>query len=91
MHFDKRNASHWTNNLLRELNDPTKWILWNNEIVVITDRYPKAKYHFLVLPRDNIQSIFDVSNAKAIFRQTRVTLLTKINLFIFRIFVFGFL
>lgn len=68
---NKKNSLHWSNNLIRELNDPTKWVLWNNEIVVVADRYPKAKYHLLVMPRANISSIFDVSSVGALFRQRR--------------------
>lgn len=53
--------SDWRNNLIRELNDPSKWIHWSKDAVVVRDRYPKAMYHFLVMPKADIPSIFDVS------------------------------
>lgn len=52
---------HWTNNLVRDRDSPSKWILWNPDIVVVKDRYPKAKFHFLVMPKAEIPSIFEVS------------------------------
>lgn len=52
---------HWSEGLLKDLNDSKQWILSNKNVVVIRDQFPKAKFHYLVLPRENISSIFDVS------------------------------
>lgn len=54
-------APHWSKGLLIDLSFPSKWILHSDNVVVIVDKYPKAKFHYLVLPRENIPSIFDVS------------------------------
>lgn len=51
----------WSLGLLTALKDSRNWIISSNEIVVISDKFPKAKFHFLVLPRKNIPTIFDVS------------------------------
>lgn len=56
-----RAAQHWSQGLLVDLSFPSEWILHNDNIVVIADKYPKAKFHYLVLPKANIPSIFDVS------------------------------
>lgn len=58
-----RTLTHWSEGLLIDLSSPSKWILHNDDIVVIGDKYPKAKFHYLVLPRDHIPSIFDVSRS----------------------------
>lgn len=56
-----RATQHWSQGLLVDLSFPSEWILHNDNIVVIADKYPKAKFHYLVLPKANIPSIFDVS------------------------------
>jgi aprataxin len=43
------------------MKDPTLKVLSSDKAVVIKDKYPKAKHHFLVLPFDNIPSIYQVS------------------------------
>lgn len=50
----------WSLGLLNLLKDPKSWIISNNEAVVVADKFPKSKYHFLVLPRENIPTIFQV-------------------------------
>lgn len=52
--------SHWTLGLLNVLKDSSNWIISNDVAVVIEDKYPKAKFHYLVLPRENIRDIFQV-------------------------------
>lgn len=58
--WHQRNT-HWSQGLLLDLSSPQNWLLSNEDVVVVHDRYPKAMYHFLVLPRVNIPSIFEVS------------------------------
>ena len=43
------------------MKDPTLTVIKSNMAVVIKDKFPKAKHHFLVLPLENIPSIFQVS------------------------------
>lgn len=38
--------------------DPSLHVISSETAVVIRDKYPKAKHHFLVLPKDDISSIF---------------------------------
>lgn len=52
----------WSEGLLKDLNDFSKWILFDDNVVVVTDKFPKAQFHYLVLPRKNIRSIFEVCN-----------------------------
>lgn len=51
----------WALGLLNNIKDPSNWIISNDEIVVIADKFPKARFHFLVLPRQDIPDIFEVS------------------------------
>lgn len=52
----------WSEGLLKDLNDFSKWILFDENVVVVADKFPKAKFHYLVCPRKNIPSIFEVCN-----------------------------
>ena len=58
----KRNNNSWAMALLPYIEHPEKYdksvvYEYNDEIVAIYDLYPKAKKHFLVLPRLKIESI----------------------------------
>lgn len=55
------NSKSWSQGLLHTIRDPNFLVISNDQIVVIKDKFPKAKYHFLVLPLDNIANIFSVS------------------------------
>lgn len=57
----KNMAGHWSQGLLHSMNDPNSLVISTDKLVVIKDKFPKAKLHFLVLPIENIPSIFDVS------------------------------
>lgn len=50
----------WQMGLLNAMKDPSLLVIKSNLAVVIKDKYPKAKHHFLVLPLENIPSIFKV-------------------------------
>ena len=51
--------SHWSVCLLQAIEDPECKIR-DDKIVVIKDKYPKAQFHYLVLPKENINSIWHV-------------------------------
>lgn len=51
----------WKNGLINSIKDPNLQIISSEIAVVIKDKYPKAKYHFLVLPREDISSIFNLT------------------------------
>lgn len=57
-----RKMGSWMNGLYDLLKDSSTWIISSDEVVVVEDKFPKAKYHFLVLPRETIPEIFDVSD-----------------------------
>ncbi|XP_070538748.1 aprataxin-like isoform X2 [Ptychodera flava] len=50
-------TGHWSMGLLDSMNNPDLQIYKDDRIVVIKDKYPKAKYHYLVLPRISIPSL----------------------------------
>ena len=54
-------ANYWANGLIKTLKDPSNHIISSNLAVVISDKYPKAIHHYLVLPLEDIPSIFNVS------------------------------
>lgn len=53
---------YWSKGLVAAINDANNIILRSEAAVVIKDKFPKAKYHFLVLPEANISNIYSVSN-----------------------------
>ena len=53
----QRGVGHWATKLLDTMKDPSMIVKENDSIVIIRDAYPKAKHHFLVLPKENIPSL----------------------------------
>lgn len=51
----------WSLGLINSMKDPKLLMIKTDELICIKDGYPKARYHFLVLPLKSINSIFDVS------------------------------
>ncbi|XP_076285799.1 aprataxin isoform X2 [Lasioglossum baleicum] len=51
---------HWTTGLLVSMEDPALKVKEDDKVVVIKDKYPKAQFHFLILPKANISSIWHV-------------------------------
>ncbi|XP_034664145.1 aprataxin-like protein [Drosophila subobscura] len=51
----------WRFNLIKEISDKGKWIISSDVAIVIADKYPKAQQHFLVLPKADISSIFELT------------------------------
>ncbi|XP_076046128.1 aprataxin [Oratosquilla oratoria] len=48
---------HWSKGLLASMNDPNLIVESDEHIVIIKDKYPKARYHFLILPREKIPNL----------------------------------
>ncbi|XP_074154888.1 aprataxin [Sminthopsis crassicaudata] len=46
----KASLGHWTQGLKISMHDPKMQVYKDDQIVVIHDKYPKARYHWLVLP-----------------------------------------
>nr|XP_039257131.1 aprataxin-like isoform X1 [Styela clava] len=47
---------HWSQGLKGSMDDPSLRVSKDDKVVVIKDKYPKAKYHWLVMPIENIIS-----------------------------------
>ncbi|XP_059174998.1 aprataxin-like [Physella acuta] len=47
----------WKQGLLAAMNDPNAVVDSDDELVVIKDKYPKALFHFLVMPKRKIASL----------------------------------
>lgn len=55
----KNNGSsgHWNQGLKVSMQDPTMQLYKDESVVVIKDKYPKARYHWLVLPWQSIPNL----------------------------------
>lgn len=60
---DMKKAKHWSLGLLESMKDPDSIVKKSKQCVVIKDKYPKAKIHYLVLPQDDISSIYKLTNS----------------------------
>jgi len=47
----------WSLGLKQSMSDPQLVVDDDDRVVVIKDKYPKARFHFLVLPKDNIPNL----------------------------------
>jgi len=47
------NKGHWSNGLVASMSNPEAVVFEDEELCVIKDKYPKAKVHLLVLPKDD--------------------------------------
>lgn len=50
-------VGHWSQGLKASMQDPNMQVYKDHEVVVIKDKYPKARYHWLVLPWQSISSL----------------------------------
>ena len=55
------NKSHWSQGLLSSMNDPEFIVHSTDTITIIKDKYPKAKHHYLLLPRKRIPDLRHVT------------------------------
>ncbi|KAF6733461.1 Aprataxin [Oryzias melastigma] len=51
------NSGHWSQGLKTSMQDPKMQVYKDDKVVVIKDKYPKARYHWLVLPWQSIPSL----------------------------------
>ncbi|CAH1119762.1 unnamed protein product [Phaedon cochleariae] len=49
--------AHWSLGLLKSINDPELIVKSDDLVTVIKDAYPKAEFHYLVLPKEDISSL----------------------------------
>ena len=52
--------SHWSQGLLSSMKDPECVLYSTDMLVIIRDKFPKAKHHFLVIPKKHIDRIEDL-------------------------------
>ncbi|XP_008315368.1 aprataxin [Cynoglossus semilaevis] len=50
-------VGHWSQGLKVSMQDPKMQVYKDDKVVVIKDKYPKARYHWLVLPWQSIPSL----------------------------------
>ncbi|XP_077201591.1 aprataxin isoform X1 [Paroedura picta] len=50
-------VGHWSQGLKASMQDPNMQVYKDERVVVIKDKYPKARYHWLVLPWQSISSL----------------------------------
>lgn len=52
----KKHKGHWSQGLQASVSDPDLVVEEDDLTVTIKDKYPKAQYHFLVMPKESIAS-----------------------------------
>lgn len=52
-----KSNGHWSNGLLSAMEDPELIVQSNPKLVVIQDKFPKAEFHYLIIPREDIHSL----------------------------------
>ena len=50
-------SNNWNQGLLSSMTDPDLLVTSNTYIVTIKDKYPKAKHHYLVLPKKQLPNL----------------------------------
>ncbi|XP_012781179.2 aprataxin isoform X1 [Ochotona princeps] len=58
----KDSLGHWSQGLKISMQDPKMQVYKDEQVVVIKDKYPKARYHWLVLPWTSISSLKAVTS-----------------------------
>lgn len=58
----KTTSNHWSLGLLGSLEDPELKVLSDDLVTVIKDKYPKSEFHYLVIPKENINSLKEVNS-----------------------------
>ncbi|XP_064615441.1 aprataxin-like [Liolophura sinensis] len=53
----KKPFGHWSQGLLASMDDPELRVDADDKVVIIKDKYPKARHHFLILPKQKIASL----------------------------------
>ena len=58
-----KRATYWSKGLISSMKDPNMIVISDEKTVMIKDMYPKAKHHYLVLPREDIASLKSVDTS----------------------------
>ncbi|KAJ6639937.1 Aprataxin-like protein [Pseudolycoriella hygida] len=59
-----KNKGSWSLALLETMKDPLYRVISSEIAVVIKDKFPKAKYHFLILPYEDIPTVFHLTSSE---------------------------
>ena len=59
----KSGGGPWQMKLLQSMRDPAMIVKSDEQTVIIRDAYPKARHHYLVLPREDIPSLRALNSA----------------------------
>ncbi|KAF3422269.1 hypothetical protein E2986_05837 [Frieseomelitta varia] len=51
---------HWAMGLLVSMEDPQYKVKEDDKVTVIKDKYPKAQYHYLIIPKADIPSLWHI-------------------------------
>lgn len=51
---------HWALGLIDSMKDPELKVEEDDKVVVIKDKFPKAEFHYLILPKDEIPGILSL-------------------------------
>eukprot|EP00075_Anas_platyrhynchos_P013344 XP_027302597.1 aprataxin isoform X1 [Anas platyrhynchos] len=57
----QEHLGHWSQGLKSSMQDPKMQVYKDEKTVVIKDKYPKARYHWLILPWESIPSLKTVT------------------------------
>lgn len=76
-------TGHWSEGLLHTMRNPQFVVITTDKLVAIKDKYPKAHAHYLVLPLENIPTIFHVGvpNLHIITAATLIIVELQYNIF----------
>ncbi|XP_064639268.1 aprataxin-like [Lineus longissimus] len=53
----KKAPGHWAMGLYASAEDPELLVESDERVIVIKDKYPKAKYHYLILPKEKLHNL----------------------------------
>ncbi|KAJ8963028.1 hypothetical protein NQ317_015485 [Molorchus minor] len=56
-----KTSGHWSLGLLKTMEDPKFIVQSDNLTTVIKDAYPKAEFHYLVLPKQNLSNLKEIT------------------------------
>ncbi|XP_039285211.1 aprataxin-like isoform X2 [Nilaparvata lugens] len=59
----KRAMAGWKFSLLNSMKDPELVVKSDDEIVIMKDKYPKSQFHYLVLPKADINSTISLDSS----------------------------
>lgn len=61
--INPKKPKHWSLSLLDSMKDPNSIVKSTEKLVVIRDKFPKAKVHYLVLPHEEISGIYKLNRS----------------------------